>query len=99
MVEFFIGVILGIIFFGGLYWTVQNLPRAKHPALLMTVSLFFRMGVTVGTFFYVAKGGYKGILLVLAGMLAVRIAMTFTIKNPKEKPKEQLEEKPKEGGD
>ena len=91
MIEFFIGVILGIIFFGGLYWTIQKLSEAKHPALLMTLSLLLRMAILLGVLYYVAKGGYQGILFALLGMILVRIIMTFKIKKP--------EEKPKKGGD
>jgi F1F0 ATPase subunit 2 len=91
MVEFFIGVILGIIFFGGLYWTIQQLAETKHPALLMTISLLLRMAILLGVMFYVAKGGYQGILLAMLGMIVVRVIMIFKIKKP--------EEKTKKGGD
>ena len=87
MIEFFIGVILGIIFFGGLYWTIQRLAEAKHPALLMTLSLLLRMAILLGVLFYVAKGGYQGILFALLGMILVRVVMTFKIKKPNEKTK------------
>lgn len=83
MTEFLIGMGLGIVFFGGLYWTVQKLADAKHPSLLMSASLLVRMAVLLGVLFYVSKGGYKGILLTMAGMLLVRVVMTFSIKKPR----------------
>ena len=80
MTEFLIGIGLGIVFFGGLYWTVQKLPDAKHPSLLMSASLLFRMAALLGVLFYVSKGGYKAILFTMAGMLLVRLAMTLGVK-------------------
>ena len=80
MFEFFIGVILGVIFFGGLYWTVQKLTKVKHPSVLMTCSLLFRMAVLLSVLFYVSKSGYKGILYALLGMFLVRVIMTLIIK-------------------
>ncbi|HCU08273.1 MAG TPA: ATP synthase subunit I [Clostridiales bacterium] len=82
MTEFLIGISLGLVFFGGLYWTVQKLADVKHPSLLMTVSLLFRMTVLLAVLFYVSKGGYQGVLFTLAGMLLVRVVMTFNVKRP-----------------
>ena len=91
MINFFIGVILGIIFFGGLYWTIQKLTEVKQPALLMIGSLIFRMALLLSVLFYVSKSGYKGILYALLGMFLVRVIMTFKI--------EKTTEKIKNGGD
>lgn len=87
MTEFLIGISLGLVFFGGLYWTVQKLSDVKHPSLLMSASLLFRMAVLLAVLYYVSKGGYQGVLFAMAGMLLVRIVMTFRVKRPNEKPR------------
>ncbi|MFO8068586.1 MAG: ATP synthase subunit I [Alkalibacterium sp.] len=91
MINFFIGVILGIIFFGGLYWTIQKLTEVKQPGLLMIGSLIVRMAVLLSVLFYVSKSGYKGILYAMLGMFLVRVIMIFKI--------EKTTEKLKNGGD
>ena len=83
MTAFLIGISLGLVFFGGLYWTVQKLADAKHPSLLMTVSLLFRMTALLAVLFYVSKDGYQSVLFAMAGMLLVRVVMTFSVKRPK----------------
>lgn len=87
MINFIIGVILGIIFFGGLYWTIQKLTEVRQPGFLMIVSLIFRMAVLVSVLYYVSRSGYKGILYALLGMLFVRIVMIFKIEETIEKRK------------
>lgn len=81
MIAFFIGIILGILYFGGLYLTVQKINTVKTPALLMTLSLILRMGLLIGAFFYIAKSGFKDILFALVGVILARLVMTFTVKN------------------
>jgi len=87
MINFLIGVILGIIFFGGLYWTIQKLTEVKRPGLLMICSLIFRMAVLLSVLFYVSKSGYMGILYAMLGMFLVRVIMTFKIEETTEKQK------------
>jgi F1F0 ATPase subunit 2 len=81
MIAILIGIVLGIIYFGGLYLSVQKINEVKYPSLLMTLSFVIRMGILVGAFFYLSKSGYKNILFALLGVMAVRLVMTFTIKN------------------
>ena len=39
-----VGVATGMVFFGGLLWTVQRLPRARRPELLAGLSFLMRFG-------------------------------------------------------
>lgn len=87
MINFFIGVILGIVFFGGLYWTIHKLTEVKQPGFLMIGSLIFRMALLLSVLYYVSRSGYKGILYALFGMLLVRIIMIFKIEKTIEKRK------------
>lgn len=81
MLAFFIGIILGILYFGGLYISVQKINKVKYPSLLMTLSLILRMGLLIGAFFYIAKLGHKDILFALVGVILVRLIMTLVVKN------------------
>lgn len=81
MLSFVIGIILGIVYFGGLYFTVTKMNTVKHPSILMTVSLILRMAILIVVFYYLAKIGYKNMLFALIGVIIVRILMTFRFKN------------------
>lgn len=81
MITFFIGIILGIIYFGGLYLSIQKINKVKYPSLLMSLSFIIRMAILLGAFFYISKNGYKNILLALVGVILVRIIMTFKFIN------------------
>ena len=83
MIEFFFGIILGAVFFGGLYLTVRRLNEVKNPSALFVISFMVRMAVLLGGLFYVSRWGYRGVLLALLGMIATRYIMIFYIKNPR----------------
>ena len=83
MIPFLIGALLGTIYFGGLYFSTRKIAEVKHPALLMVISFILRMGILVGVFFYVSKGGYQDMLLTLIGVILIRFAMIFALKEEK----------------
>lgn len=85
MIEFVIGTILGIVFFGGLYLTVQKLNAVRNPSLLFFISFISRMAIVLGGLYYVSKNGYEGVLIALAGIIFIRFIMLFTINKPREK--------------
>ena len=48
------GVLLGAIFFGGLWWTVRKGVSSKQPALWFFGSLLLRMSIALAGFYFVA---------------------------------------------
>ncbi|MGM0517243.1 MAG: ATP synthase subunit I [Pseudomonadota bacterium] len=70
------GVMLGLVFFVGLWWTVQRGLSTRHPALLFLASLVLRMTVAIGGFWWVAGGQWDRLLACLVGFLLVRLVMT-----------------------
>ena len=83
MAAFFIGIILGGLYFGGLYLTVQRIYKSKHPGFLMALSLLLRMGGLVAAFFYISMNGYIEILIALVGVILARFIMIYIIKGQK----------------
>jgi F1F0 ATPase subunit 2 len=74
-----IGVVLGAIFFGGLWWTVQKGVSSKWSALWFFCSLLVRTGIVLAGFYFVARGHWKGLLVCLCGFVMARvIVMRFT---------------------
>ncbi len=66
------GLGLGVIFFGGLWWTLRHALLAAHPAPLLLGSLLLRVGVTLAGFYFVAAGQAGRMLLCLLGFVVAR---------------------------
>jgi F1F0 ATPase subunit 2 len=71
-----VGLLLGALFFGGLWWTVQRGLTAKHPALWFLSSMLIRTGVVVGGFYVIGNHDFWRLLMCLAGFLAARLVVT-----------------------
>ena len=67
------GMLLGALFFGGLWWTVQKGLAAKQPALWFGISMLLRTGIVMAGFFFVAGADWKRMLLCLLGFVVARI--------------------------
>ncbi len=70
------GIGLGVIFFGGLWWTVRKGVASRQPALWFLGSLLLRMGIVLAGFLLVGDGDWRRLLLCLAGFVTGRIAVT-----------------------
>lgn len=74
------GIFLGIIFFGGLYWSVNKLTKVKRPAFLMIISALVRMSILIGGIYFIAGDDIKKILSILGGVVLVKIIMILTVQ-------------------
>lgn len=75
------GTVLGLVFFGGLWWTSTRLARSTRPALLVAASLLGRMLVLALGLVVLARIDVLALVGGLAGMLATRIALTHMAAN------------------
>jgi F1F0 ATPase subunit 2 len=73
------GVLLGTLFFGGLWWTVHISLTSQRPVLWIFSSLLLRMGITLAGFYWVGGGHWERLLLSLVGFLMVRLFITFRL--------------------
>jgi F1F0 ATPase subunit 2 len=69
------GVVLGAIFFGGLWLTVLRGVSSKRPALLFFGSLMLRMSIALAGFYFVAGPHAERLLLCLLGFVMARFAV------------------------
>lgn len=67
------GVLIGAIFFAGLWWTIQYGLNNKRPALLFMVSLFVRFGLALTGFYFVGGGHLERLVACLAGFIVSRV--------------------------
>jgi F1F0 ATPase subunit 2 len=70
-----VGLALGFMYFGGLWFTVQRLPQSRRPALLSLVSLIIRLSFTLAGFYLVMAGRWERLLACLAGFLLMRFVL------------------------
>ena len=71
------GGLLGVMFFGGLWWTVQKGVSSKHPALWFFGSLLLRTSIALAGFYFVFGGHLERLLLCLVGFVMARFVVTW----------------------
>jgi F1F0 ATPase subunit 2 len=71
------GLLLGALYFGGLWWTVVHGITARYAALWFFVSLLLRTGVAVLGFYLVARGSWERLVVCLAGFVVARFIVTW----------------------
>ena len=70
------GVLLGAMFFGGLWWTVRKGVSSKRPALWFFASLLLRTSITLAGFYFIARGHWGRLLVCLLGFFIARLIVT-----------------------
>lgn len=76
------GVLLGAIFFGGLWWTVRRGVSSKQPAILFLFSLLLRIVIVLAGFYVAARGDWRGMLACLLGFVLARLLVTWLTRPP-----------------
>jgi F1F0 ATPase subunit 2 len=75
---------LGILFFGGLWFTVCALPKSRHPAVLVLASFWVRTAVVIAGLLFAMDGLWQRALACLLGFLLARIVLSRWI--PRDNP-------------
>jgi F1F0 ATPase subunit 2 len=70
------GVLLGAMFFGGLWWTVRKGATSNGRRLWFFGSLLLRTGITLAGFYFVAGGHWERLLACLLGFVLARLIVT-----------------------
>lgn len=81
MPAWFAGVILGILFFGGLWLTINYGLRSKNSVWIFTSSFIIRMMVVLFGFYYVGGNSWRKMLVCLLGFLITRFVITRITAN------------------
>jgi len=69
------GGLLGLLFFGGLWWTLQRALVSSNPALWFGTSAVLRIGLTVAGFVVISAGQWLRMLACLFGFWLARWLM------------------------
>jgi F1F0 ATPase subunit 2 len=81
----FAGVLLGTMFFGGLWWTIRKGFTSTRPAVWLLASLLVRMAAALAGFYFVSRGDWRRLLSCLLGFLIARVVVTRVAREPIEK--------------
>lgn len=70
------GIVLGTLYFGGLWWTLRRALGSTMPALWFIGSLLVRMTFALTGFYVVSNHHWERLLLCLLGFVLARILVT-----------------------
>jgi F1F0 ATPase subunit 2 len=70
------GFLLGALFFGGLWWTVQKGLTSQNPILWFFGSTLLRTGFAVTGFYFTSRDDWKKFVLCLVGFVIARVVVT-----------------------
>ena len=88
------GLLLGVIFFGGLWWTVRKGVSSRHSALWFFGSLLLRMGLVLVGFYFAGRGDWRRLLACLLGFIIMRFYVMRVTRTPIEHPYGKAKESP-----
>ena len=75
------GVVLGAIYFGGLWLTVRRVPLVRQPALLLLGSFLLRSAVVLLGFYVVMDGRWERLVACMIGFLLARTLFLHCLRN------------------
>lgn len=79
------GLLLGTLFFGGLFLTVKKMTTVKNPGLLFLSSMFLRVAIALTGFYFVSVGNWQRLLICLLGFIVARFIVIHFTKPAEEK--------------
>jgi F1F0 ATPase subunit 2 len=77
VVAFACGLLLGVVFFGGLWLTVRFAISSSRIAFWFLTSFLARTSIALGGFYLVARDGWEGLLSCLLGFIAARLLVIW----------------------
>lgn len=84
LLVFLVGAVLGAVFFGGLWWTIQHQASSPRPALWFLLSFWLRSSVVLAGFFLVSGHHWQRWLVCLLGFVAARLVVTWLTRPSRE---------------
>jgi F1F0 ATPase subunit 2 len=70
------GVSLGLIFFGGLWWTVRKGMASARPALWFLGSMVVRTSIVIVGIYLMTGGRWESVVPCLIGFVMARLSVT-----------------------
>ena len=86
------GLVLGAIFFGGLWWTVRKGVSSPRPATWFLGSLLLRTAIALAGFYFVARNHWQSLAACFVGFVIARAVVIWLTRTPVEKPSRPIKE-------
>ena len=83
---FLAGLILGLVYFGGLWFTVKRTIANEHSHFWLLPSLFLRMAIVLLGFYFVSQGKLLNLLVCFCAFLLVRIVLVRRLRPSRNQP-------------
>ena len=74
------GIILGAVFFGGLWLTVKKAVGSKYASLWVLASSLLRTGIALTGFYFVAGNNWQRLLVCVLGFIIARFITMWLTK-------------------
>lgn len=76
-----VGILAGLVFFGGLWWTSRRLVTTRRPGLLVAASLLVRMILIATTLVVLARIDVAMLVGGVIGVVVARMVLTRAVMN------------------
>jgi F1F0 ATPase subunit 2 len=80
ILAFILGLALGLLFFGGLWFTIEKTINAKMPGIWVLGSFLLRVSIVMIGFYIISQGSWQRIIICLLGLIAARFMITYLIR-------------------
>jgi F1F0 ATPase subunit 2 len=87
-----VGLVLGTVFFGGLWWTVRKGVSSPRPALWFFGSMLLRTSIVLAGFYFVGAGQWQRLVVCLLGFVIARFLVMRLTRAPVEHPNSHAKE-------
>jgi len=85
IIAFFAGMVMGTLFFLGLWITVKKAVNSKIPALWLVGSFFLRIGIILIGFYFISLGNWQRLLVCVLGFIVARFIVLNLTKSNEQK--------------
>jgi F1F0 ATPase subunit 2 len=79
------GLLLGVVFFGGLWWTVRRGLASQQAPLWFVASLLSRTAIAICGFYFVMQDDWRRLVACLFGFVLARICVIRLTRNESQK--------------
>ena len=70
------GLLTGLLYYGGLWWTLQRLADTQHPGLLLGMSFLARTVIALAALFWFTDLQLSQILVFMVAFVIMRLVLT-----------------------
>ena len=81
------GSIIGLFYFGGLWWTIRGIARRQNPELFFGLSFLVRTLITLLGFWLVVEQGLAALLMAVCAFTGIRLILAHQLGVVKENEK------------